>query len=82
MRNKLLAMHGWEVVSIPFNEWARLAGLQEKQARLAVVHQAWQWPRRPPMHAATAAVLPSACYSCLLLTPCLQRWSIPRYRIT
>jgi hypothetical protein len=32
MRNQMLEMQGWQVVSIPFNTWAKLAGLQEKQA--------------------------------------------------
>ena len=32
MRNQLLEMHGWQVVSIPFNRWNRLSSLQEKQA--------------------------------------------------
>lgn len=31
MRNRLLASAGWEVVSIPFNAWAQLGSLQEKQ---------------------------------------------------
>lgn len=31
MRNKLLESAGWEVVAIPFNVWASLAGLEEKQ---------------------------------------------------
>ncbi|PRW33797.1 RAP domain [Chlorella sorokiniana] len=34
MRNSLLASAGWKVVSIPFNEWAQLAGLEQKQEYL------------------------------------------------
>lgn len=31
MRDALLASAGWKVVSIPFNAWAQLAGLEQKQ---------------------------------------------------
>jgi hypothetical protein len=34
LRNTLLGMHGWEVVSVPFNHWAKLEGQQEKQEYL------------------------------------------------
>ncbi|KAI3434905.1 hypothetical protein D9Q98_002959 [Chlorella vulgaris] len=34
LRNTLLGMHGWEVVSVPFNHWAKLEGQQVKQEYL------------------------------------------------
>lgn len=34
LRNSLLEKHGWQVISIPFNVWAKLEGLQEQQEYL------------------------------------------------
>jgi hypothetical protein len=31
LRNRLLEMHGWQVVSIPFNIWAELGDRKEKE---------------------------------------------------
>lgn len=33
MRDSLLEAAGWQVVPVPFNAWAQLGSLQEKQAR-------------------------------------------------
>lgn len=33
MRDRLLASLGWQVVSVPFSEWARLGSLEEQEVR-------------------------------------------------